>query len=309
MMGTAPPHVLGRLKKIRRQRRSQQLAKFEAILPAVHLAAGCLLTTGVPRIELSARFKGKLFEFKSLEDTDFTKWGDVYGYVDSSGRNRKGIAHQVVEKGEFGGRLAADIYDFTSRKRAAAESARVGKFKITENSPNTARITVGPDQRQRRKKYVWERVGFQRVAATIATAGAIAGTAALHSKLASIGDGSAKTGLRNLFRKVAYEGRKTAAKIAGTETKIKPFEPEKGPIAKLADIAARRTEGTKKGQASKLAVYGEKPVLVPDVHPPGHPQEGQPVGYTKTGKPKKKLVPRSKSNITGISGEQMPSAG
>jgi hypothetical protein len=253
----------------------------------------------------------KLARIEFAKPFDPTSFKDVYGYFDENGRQRRGLAHRIVASGEFGGRTASDIYDYASRRRAANDSAKVGQFKITENSPNTARITVGADQRNRRKKYVWERVGVQRQLAGLGAAGAVVGTALIHSRLSKIGGGSALTGLKNVFKGGLTEAKNIGRRAVGAP--VVPFVAEKGPSQKLAEMVAdqaaqgeRRKQTAARAVATKLTKYGEKPELVPAVHPEGHAQAGQPIlfppGHPRAGQQKKTLRRRqADKKITDIS--------
>jgi hypothetical protein len=184
-------------------------------------------------IELSARLKTIEFA-KSWDKVNAQDWSDVYGYMDESGRRRKGLAHQVVGNAESGARWAGDIHDVLRRRN---ESARAGKFKITENSPNTARITVGPDQRERRKKYIWERVGVQRQIAAVGVAAAVFGGAKLHGALSAAGKGDAIVGARNIFGKALNRTKNAVSKAVGGG-EIEGFTPIKGPLQHAEEMAA-----------------------------------------------------------------------
>lgn len=264
--------------------------------PEARVAATALASACDP-IELVHKLQ--VIELKRLEDIDPTSWKDVHGYVDQSGRNHKGIAQTIVGKAEFGGRTASDVYDYIQRRQARNESASVGKFKITENSPNTARITVGPDQRERRKKYVWERVGVQRQLAGVAAAGLIVGSSLLHARLSKAGGGSVATGAKNIIKGTFTKTRNVISKAVGGG-EVRPFIPEKGPLEKAADVGAEmqriketRTQAAAKSVATRLKKYGEKPTYEPILHPEDHPDvllRGKPTG-------KKKLVRRKTPTI------------
>jgi hypothetical protein len=245
-----------------------------------------VLSRIVDPMEMSAILKTVEFA-KSWADTDPTSWGDVYGSVSETGRRKRGIVHQVVGNAEYGARWAGDLYDVSRRNRS--ESGRAGKFKITENSPNTARITVGPDQRERRKKYVWERVGVQRQIAAVGLAATLVGGAKLHQVLTKAGEGSALVGIKNIAKRAAYGVRSGVSKAVGGGSISEPVL-EHGPQHVAAQMAAdlasqkeKKSQSAAKSIATKLTRYGEgsKKVLpfktaTGDVVPSGHPEAVEP---------------------------------
>jgi hypothetical protein len=262
-------------------------------------------------IELSARLKTIEFA-KSWDKVNAQDWSDVYGYMDESARRRKGLAHQVVGNAESGARWAGDIHDVLRRRN---ESARAGKFKITENSPNTARITVGPDQRERRKKYIWERVGVQRQIAAVGVAAAVFGGAKLHGALSSAGKGDAIVGARNIFGKALNRTKNAVSKAVGGG-EIEGFTPIKGPLQHAEEMAADAAVQTQKRKetAAKVAEkltqkFGGKgestyapahySTKVPGLQvPAGHPEAGDPVLHP-SGKQKKMRIRKPPQVKTG----------
>jgi hypothetical protein len=265
-------------------------------------------------IELSSRLRRVEFA-KNWANVDPGSFDDVYGYYDENGRRRKGVAHKVVAQAETGARWAGDIHDFLSRRRAE-NSAKVGQFKITENSPNTARISVGPDQRERRKKYMWERVGVQRNLAI----GGIALASVLGAKVhrgISAETGSFSAGLKNLFGRAKHGIKGVVGKTIGAKP-LDPFVAHEGPVQwaqKQADLLKRQTEEQTQKQAkrvaNKLTKYPHGYDLVP-AHastktpgmevPFGHAEAGDPIMKTgKKGPYKKKMkVARSVPGQAGV---------
>jgi hypothetical protein len=288
-------------------------------------------------IELVAKLKEIHFQDeekkrkrKSWADVDITKVGDVYGYVDETGRRHKGVIHQAVAAGELGARTASDLYDLFQRRSAAKAaraagdypSATVGRFKVTENSPNVARITYGPDKRERRKKYVWERVGVQRsiIYPGLATAALVAyGKTRNILQSEKYGGGSAVTGLKNIAGKLTARiknvtGAAGAAMTGGT-FKPKVFTPLKTPMQAAYEKGVAETEAkfkavktpAQKALETKAERYETgKGSMEPQLHPPGHPQAGQPIINPKTGKPKmrRRRKPEPGKIIPGPGSEQ-----
>lgn len=297
-MGTSPQHALGCSigRKLVAHRRKKAVLQFT-------IGRRLVQRLGDRVFRLSAKLDA--IEFKAFEDIDPTSWHDVYGSVDVRGRRHKGIAHRISNDAFLGARAGLDIQDYLSRRSAAkAESAQVGRFKLTENSPNTARITVGAGRRERRKKYLWERVGFQRdVLAPVASTALIVGGALLHKKVVSAG------GIKNLAGKALTSTRKTGARVFGgskAAAEIPDFVPEKTATQKLADMEAdrvaqstRRKASAAKGMATKTKnyerdfPYGHTLESIP--HPLGHPQAGMPSG-------RKKRVPKPRPPTNPFSG-------
>lgn len=278
------PYLKQRLgNKLREISLSQNLERTAVRLTVESLSHGNVQ-------ELSSKFR--LIEFekrKKLSDLDPASFKDVYGYIDDTGRTRRGIAHKIFNSAEFGGRAAADLIDYASRRRAASESARVGKFKLTENSPNTARITVGPDQRERRKKYVWERVGVQRQAAILGGAALFTGGMVLKGKIRDAG------GIKNVLGKAVNAGQRLKSNLTGGP-KIKPFVPAETPEAKVGRLAQSYAAGVKSREATDKLKYphGYTMEKVPDLHPADHPTTPNQQKVDEKGNPKFKR--RRKAN-------------
>ena len=280
-----------------KQRLGNKLRRISLSRLAVDITALTLVECGHVK-ELSSKLRLIQFEpRKKLEDIDPSSFKDLYGYVDDTGRTRKGIAHKIFNSAEFGGRAASDLYDWASRRRAqnAAESAQVGRFKVTENSPNTARITVGPGRRERRKKYTWERVGVQRQAALVGISAAVAGGFKLHKAIDSAG------GIKNILGKVANKAKAVKSAIIGGP-KIAPFVPTETPeqiaVKQQAKQAVSRVAGLKKRKATEKLRYPHGSTMVPDpsgaTHPLDHPNP------KLRGKPKMKRVPLGPTPPIGI---------
>lgn len=154
-------------------------------------------------VELSAKLK--LVEFRR----DPSDWQDpekVYGSLGSG--SRAGLGGKFITHAELGGRLGRDIYRATTGDQSAgAQSAATDNFKITENSRNTARVTVGPDRRVRRPKYEWERAETRRKIQKALLTAAVVGGGALGIHLHKKGDG-------NIFKGVGVVGKEIGAKVA-----------------------------------------------------------------------------------------------
>jgi hypothetical protein len=271
----------------KKMKKSRTKAVSTTLTPgaSISLAAFCIATV------LTERHRNPVVEFKKKEDYNPNSLGDrfqdSFGYYSENGQRRKGYAHAIVANSEFGGRAASDVYDYLSRRRAA-ESAKVGQFKITENSPNTARITVGPDVRERRKKYVWERVGVQRNLAIAGLAAATAATGLITHRVKEAG------GIKNVLGRAANAVKKGAARLVGGEeaaSAIKPFVAEKTAAQKLAEVDAQAVArkaaqkiSAAKGVATRDANYtrdfphGHK---WEPLYPEEHPEAFHPSGRRK----------------------------
>jgi hypothetical protein len=287
-----------------KQRLGNKLRQISLSRLAVDITALTLVECGHVK-ELSSKLRLIQFEpRKKLEDIDPSSFKDLYGYVDDTGRTRKGIAHKIFNSAEFGGRAASDLYDWASRRRAqAAESAQVGRFKVTENSPNTARITVGPGRRERRKKYTWERVGVQRQAALVGISAAVAGGFKLHKAIDSAG------GIKNILGKVANRAKAVKTAVMGGP-KIQPFvptpTPEQTAMQQVAKQAASRAVAARSRKKTESLKYPHGSVMVPDpsgaTHPLDHPNP------KLRGKPKMKRVPLGPKPSPGPIGVYKPPA-
>jgi hypothetical protein len=290
--GPTARRILGRLKK-----------KKTVCMSAAEGLGIVLATVAQDPFELASRLRSIEFA-KSWANVDLDNWKDLHGYVDSNGRNRKGVVQQVVGQAETGARWAGDIHDVLSRR--AAESARVGKFKITENSPNTARITVGPDQRERRKKYMWERIGVQRQIAAVGLAAALYAGHKASKAISSRG-----------FKNIVGEAKEKVAGAIGL--RVEPhihiptmretadqFAAHKATEELKRQSAAQKTANTisqrfgGKGESTYVNAHYHKSIPGLEV-PHFHPEAGAPVLKTnKKGEQYHKLMRVRKSKIPGV---------
>jgi hypothetical protein len=203
MMGSMPPAVLGkRVGRIIKARRKQVC--LGALVGRALVRGGHAYTLGavLQMIELK---RGDRWE-------DWQDPEKVYGSLHSGGHS--GLAGKVVKEAQWGKRLASDLYDVASGRSRHAPSASVGGFKVTENSPNTIRVTAGPERRDRRKKYEWERVETQRrlqkLAVTAASVAAATGAIYVSNK----GKGSFKEGAKIVAKETTEKGRAAGRAIA-----------------------------------------------------------------------------------------------
>jgi hypothetical protein len=116
---------------------------------------------------------------------DWTDWRQVYGAASSG--SRSGLAGKLISQAEMGGNIARDLHHVISNRGPRYNpSAEVGPFKVAQNSPNTIRVSAGPERRDRRKKYEWERAEtkrkIQKAVFTVALVGGGTLGVALHNK-------------------------------------------------------------------------------------------------------------------------------
>ncbi len=188
MIGTAPQAVLGkRLGAALRKKRS----KKHMLERGLGCLVGRALVRGGHAVMLSSVIEMKRGD--KLED-----WSDpskVYGSLTSSGYS--GLSGKLIQNAGMGKRLATDLYDVArGRVNNGQPSQNVGAFKVTENSPNTIRVTAGPERRNRRKKYEWEKAETRRkIDRGILTVG-LAGSATAALAIARKGQGSFKQGAK-----------------------------------------------------------------------------------------------------------------
>ncbi len=172
---------------------------------------GRALVRGGHATNLSALLHVVEFKRKGDELEDWTKWDNVVGSFGSG--SGSGLAGKVVTQARTGKRLAEDLYEVMSGRGrgGAAPSQNVGGFKVTENSPNTIRVTAGGDRRQRRKKYEWERAETRRKIEKYVVGGVGVGAATAALAIAKRGGGSFTKGAQ-VLTKDAVGGTKQVAK-------------------------------------------------------------------------------------------------
>lgn len=250
MMGSAPPHVLAGKRVGGYLRNKIKLKPFKPMGPVSFEAAfGCL----VGRALVRGGHAPALIEFRRGDDWE--DWQDprkIYGSL-SSGANA-GLGGKVINQAAMGGRLARDLNDYIRNRPSYTASAEVDNFKLTPSSRNTARITVGPERRERRKKYEWEKVETQRkiqkavLAVTIPAAVAAGGF--LHKK----GGGSIVRGIKEVSKEGYSKGRDIISAIKVAATGKGYFKPRAG--------SAART--TAQQRADKVAAAAADNIVEPD---------------------------------------------
>lgn len=221
MMGSAPPSVLagrrvgGYLRNKIKLKHQGPKVSFETMFGSI-----------VGRALVRGGHAPALIEFRRGDDIE--DWKDpakIYGPLSSSSPNA-GLGGKLVERAAFGGRLARDFQDYLSDRNRRAPSASVDNFKLTPSSPNTARITVGPDRRERRKKYEWEKVGTQRKIQAGILAVAIPSAIAAGGFLQKRGGGSILKGIKNVSKEGASKSRDIVSAISAA-VRGKTFTPAK----------------------------------------------------------------------------------
>jgi hypothetical protein len=236
MMGNAPPHVLAGRRAGLYLRNKIRLKKIGPEISFQRFFGGL-----VGRALVRGGHAPALVEFRRGDDLD--DWRDpmkVYGPLSSSNANA-GLGGKLVERAAFGGRMARDLQDYLGSRRA--ESASVQNFKLTPSSRNTARITIGHDRRERRKKYEWEKVGTQRKLQAGALAIGIPATLALGSYLHKRGKGSLLKGIQVVSKQGYHKTRDIGSAISAA-VQGKTFVPRKGAAnedlnKKASDLAKR----------------------------------------------------------------------
>jgi hypothetical protein len=204
MTGTMPPTVLAKrvVKVITRPRRKKV---------SLGMLVGRALVRGGHATTLSAVLETiELKRGDKLED-----WRDpkkVYGSLTSGGSS--GLAGNLIKNATMGKNLATDLYDVLKGRSSASPSTNVGAFKVTENSPNTIRVTAGPERRERRKKYEWEKAETQRKIHKAVLTGAITGTLAVSAALAHKGGGSIVKGAKMYGQEIPEQAKRAAKGVA-----------------------------------------------------------------------------------------------
>jgi hypothetical protein len=191
-----------------------------------------------------------LVEFRRGEDwEDWTSPSKIYGPL-SSGANA-GLGGKLIEQAAMGGRLARDLSDYVSSRSRRAPSAEVANFKLTPSSPNTARITVGEDRRDRRKKYEWERVGTQRkiqkVALALGAPALLAAGGYLHHK----GGGSVLRGIGAVSKAGYHKTRDIVSAVVTAARGKKPRVSSGGSSQARANAVVKAA--TERAEAAKAA--------------------------------------------------------
>lgn len=254
-MGTAPPYVLGRRigRRLAKHRRKVIAMSAFPDRPDLGTLVGRALVRGGHRIEFR-------------RGDDWEDWRDpskVYGRLDSG--SRSGLAGKFISHAETGGRIGRDLYSVLSGENQSQPSAQVGNFKITPNSPNTARVTVGPERRQRRKKYEWERAETKRKIQKAIFTAAVVGGAAAGVKLHNKGGGSILKGIGVVAKESANKTREVATGI-GNVLQGKAYVPGRKPSSdaskKIAEMITKKRAAETTAKAAETGVV-ENPDIIP----------------------------------------------
>jgi hypothetical protein len=206
--------------------------------------AGIVVARALVRAGATIEF-GSQNPFDRYHDTDYSDLNSVLGKNFATRQNAYGGKTPVgfvLSQAEKGHKMAGDIVDAVRNRSLDSKvsnrpQAQAGNFQITHESAHTARITTAPHTRERRKKYEWERTGFQRKAAvlgagvaTVAGAGVMAALTKHSPRGLTEGvvSGLAKGG-HNMAARATYGVKRRVARAVGANMRS-PFKmPHVGP--------------------------------------------------------------------------------
>lgn len=248
MTGESPTHILGAqvgkmLSKRRLRFKENPVIGRITDLPQVEFPWSCMkpvkkfsvgtlvgraLVRGGHATYLEARLR-PIIEFRDKFDKDDwtgSDWGDpkkVYGSLSSG--SRSGLAGKFVANAETGANIGRDLHTVLTGGNNYNPSASSGNFKLTPNSPNTARITVGPERRTRRKKYEWEKADTRRKIHKAVLTGVAVGGVAAGAALLRKGEGSIWRGAKRYASEAGEKSADVAQRVKTVFTG-KPYIPK-----------------------------------------------------------------------------------
>lgn len=223
----APPAVLGkRVGKRLRIKRGPKLGSA-GIPTALEADLGTMVGRALVRLQAQT---GNVIELRRGDKAE--DWRDaskVYGSWDSG--SGSGLAGKIIKNAETGGRIARDLHHvITNRSPRYNPSSEVGPFKVTPNSPNTIRVSAGPDRRTRRQKYEWEKTDTQRKIYKGVLTGAIITTGLATAFVQKRG------GIKAVTKEAKGAARRVVDRIRGKA----PLPQEVSPLQKKANAMAQK---------------------------------------------------------------------